>query len=241
MKNLFKNLIWLVVLLVACSKEEQNTTDYLYGKGAVVSKVIKTGNFDVIDLRMRADVYLQQGASSEIRLEGQKNLIENLRIQELYGQLSIDEKQDVAFYENFKIYITTSNVKRITTSAFARIQSVDTLKTKNLVLQTSDGGIIDLNTVADNIFLMMGKHNKNSLQLNGSANVMNADIQDCKTLNASNLKAKKAIINLCGYAEVNVSDSLFVEGCGTIYYKGNPVIVSLRSKDRLRIIDANLP
>ncbi|MCH9634728.1 MAG: hypothetical protein S4CHLAM7_14870 [Chlamydiae bacterium] len=177
------------------------------------------------------DVYLTQGNKQSVRLEGDKDQIEQLDIKVLQGELDIVYKKGQkkpAKTGNVKIYITTATLNTITTKGMVKISSEKPWKVSSLNFLLTGSGEVEMDVNTKNLSIQIS--GSSELKLSGNTQNQNVAITGSGVYSGEDLKANTATIVLsgAGSAEVFVKKSMTVSiyGSGDVRYKGSPQIES---------------
>ena len=74
-------LLVLVSLFLSTEIQAQNWwKSGIKGEGPVVTRDLNVGKFTGVSLGFSGDVYLTQGSSQSVKVEGQANIIDNIKI-----------------------------------------------------------------------------------------------------------------------------------------------------------------
>ena len=220
--KLFTSLL-VVTLLFSTQTFAQKIT----GKGGTVKEKIDLPTITGIGLGISADVYLKQGSSQEITIEGQKNIIDNIK-REVKGQSwSIEFDKDAYDYKDVKIYITLKTLESVSIGGSGSITGEGKFSNLgNLDIAIGGSGDIELDVDARDINCSIG--GSGEIVLEGSGDDLAISIGGSGDVEAYDLSVKKCKISSAGSGDirVNVSDRLDVSmvGSGDVSYKGNPKI-----------------
>lgn len=211
------------------------------GDGAIVSEEISLRDFDGIELKISADVYIRQGAEQKVIIEGQRNIIDEIERDVDNGIWRIDTDRCVRYdNDDLRIYITIPDITLLRISGSGDIISENTLVTDDIELTISGSGTIDAALDSDDINAKIS--GSGDMILEGRADVLTFTISGSGDLHAFNLQLRAANITISGSgdADVRVSDELDVRisGSGDVSYKGNPQIDANISGSG-RVINAN--
>src|SRR5688572_6389815 len=109
-KNTFTAFIIAAVAFTFSSCE-----DTLRGHGDDITSTRSVGNFDKIDMGGEFEVYLKQGPAEDIILEGQENVLADIRTTTNNNELEIEFRSHrVKISEPVRVYITTPSLKALT-------------------------------------------------------------------------------------------------------------------------------
>ena len=110
MKNLSKITLILILCISSTSISAQKWwKSPIKGEGAMTSKDFDVKGFDKVGLHISANLYLTQGSSYSMKVEGQQNIIDNND-----DGLRIKQERSVRRSEGLKIYITMPKLEAAT-------------------------------------------------------------------------------------------------------------------------------
>lgn len=233
MKN-FKTFLFLLTLfsLISTNSYAQKWGPGIKGEGPVVTKDLNVSGFHGVSLGFSGDVYLKQGSSHAVSVEGQANIIENIKTEVSGGIWRINFKRNVRNYQGLKIYITMPRLTMAKVSGSGNINTQGHFNNiDDLELGVSGSGNITMDADANNIdsrisgsgdIQVAGKTVGHSISISGSGDVF-----------AYNLKSTKCSIRISGSGncQVDVIESLDVSisGSGNVTYQGRPRVKSKAS------------
>jgi hypothetical protein len=204
-----------VFFVMACNK----------ARGPVVEQELNIGQFDGIELNIRDNVYIKQGASQRVTIEAQENVAEALNKKIENGIWVIDFESKPKLYKNMKINITVPDLKYIKLNGPGMVIT-EKLLLDSLKISVNGSGNID---VEGNIKHLHSEMLSNGdIYLEGTAQLHTVDLNSNGRINSFDLESNTASIILdgIGTANVKVKDTLQARllGDGSIYYKGNPFL-----------------
>ena len=210
------------------------------GNRSTVSRDLNLPNFTGISLEIPAEVILTQGDTRRVTVEGESNVIAEIRTSVRNGVWEIEFDHCVRDFDNLVIYITMPDIRSLSISGTGSITSKNILLVNDINLSISGTGKIDAGIEADDIFSRIS--GTGDLFLEGKANNLEHTISGVGDLQAFKLLTRSADIRVSGTgdSEVTVSDNLKVRisGSGDVYYRGKPQIeVSVSGSGRL--VNAN--
>jgi hypothetical protein len=212
----------LAVSFSACNKET------LRGHGDTVSRTRTVGNFDQVTMSGNFEVYLTQGPAKDIVLEGQENVLADLKTTTRNNKLEIEfRSKRVKIDEPVRVYLTTPNLTSFSVSGSNNVHGLNDWEVNNLDLSTSGSGSIDLavrstGTVESHI------SGSGEISLYGTANKHVLDKSGSGKLKAFDFETRITEVNTSGSGQGDVwaTEQLKVNisGSGTVRYKGNPSV-----------------
>lgn len=202
--------------------------DCIQGNGHVVTKSAKVGTFTSIDLQTDADVELVNDSSSTIYINGESNIIENVKFDIQGGKLKIWSDECFSNHETIKLKVPigSSKLEEVKLSGSGEFRSSAPVKSDKVSFILNGSGDIDLAVDGGEVY---GKINGSGrLALKGNAKSSEMVINGSGDIDASDLVSEnaKADINGSGNCKVNATGSLkaTIRGSGDIYYKGTATV-----------------
>ena len=228
MRTFSKNI--LSAFIIASAFTFSSCEDTLRGHGDDVTRTRSVGNFDKIDMGGEFEVYLKQGPAEDIILEGQENVLADIRTTTNNNELEIEFRSNrVKISDPVRVYITTPNLKALNFSGSNSVRGLTNWNVDDLELKMSGSGSIDLTLIgADEVESSLS--GSGEIILDGDANEHNLDISGSGKLKAFNLATKVTTVKISGSgkSDVRAAEKLKanISGSGTVRYKGNPGIES---------------
>ncbi len=195
------------------------------GEGPVVEKTLNINNFDAVSLSMSANVYLMQGKDFEVKVSGQKNIIDNLKTQVVDREWKIGFEQNVRRYEKLEIHITMPDLRKVHISGSGNISSRNAFSgLENVSISISGSGDINMDLEAKSLDCRIS--GSGDINLRGMSETLELKISGSGDIQAEDLRTKSANIAVSGSGNcsVNAEDELDVRisGSGDVKYTGRP-------------------
>jgi len=230
-------LTFLIITIVLCTAFLADTlhTEHIQGSGVIISKNYNVKDFNKLQLKIPAQVYLTQGSygsAPNVTIVGDDNILDMVNASVEDGTLVLRYAPDYRFWNfwndnGLKVYITTPNINSIQVDGAGSIKSSSPIVTDNMKILISGAGDVDMNIVASNLDTDISGFG--NLRLNGTANEYHVTISGAGDIEAYDLSTKNTTIQVSGSgdAHVNVSGNLDVSisGAGDVKYLGNPQVV----------------
>lgn len=194
------------------------------------------GHFEGVKLGMPAHLFVKQGNTSSVIIEGSDEALEHIETEVKGGILVIKQDNDWNWWKswkakNVKIYVTNPTFNHVSVSGSGNIQGENTLESKTMYVGISGSGELDLDIKT--LDLESKISGSGNMDLRGSARSTQLSISGSGNLNAENLASENCEIRISGSGNcrVQVDHSLDsrVSGSGNIYYRGNPEKLSNKS------------
>ena len=123
---MIRRIIYLPIvsffLLVSLQCKSQ-VKDVIQGEGDIVKQEITLDPIRGIDLRFSGNVILTQGSAQNIVLEGQQNILDNIRREVKNGFWDISFEKDVRNAKNVTVHITLPSIEKLNLSGSGSIHS----------------------------------------------------------------------------------------------------------------------
>ena len=230
MRKLF--VICLGLLLLACNSE--NANDCFQNAGAVKSQEITVDAFTKLRANRNTTVIIKQGNTQKVVVETGENLMNDVLMKVVDGQLIIDNNNTCNFVRDYnltKIYITTPNLEEIICSTQFKISSDGVLNFPNIKLSSesfNDPAVITVGTVqlalnAQNVQIV--GNNLTQFKVSGTTTTLDVGIYSGDgAVDASNLIANKVSIFHRGSNDITVRPQQ--ELTGVLNSTGNLVVLN---------------
>ena len=214
-----KQLLFFAIVLISFASCHQ-----LRGSGNIVKEKRQTGDFSGISAGGAFEVELKNGATREVEVEADDNIIGYIETEVRGNVLRISTKEGVNFNDaHYKVYVTAPEINSVKSSGASDIKIKETLKSANKISFDVSGagnisGIADAPemgaeiTGAGNISLS-GRTRNYTAKVSGSGNLKTGDLQT-ETTDVRVSGAGNAWV----YASVRLKAN--ASGAGNIHYKG---------------------
>lgn len=198
------------------------------GRGDNVTEAIETSDFSGVSLRMDAQVYIEQGTKTEVLVNAQLNIIDELDIAVRNDVLVIDTDRCLTSHSKIEIYITMEDIREVNISGSGDVIGDSKFIVSDLDLRISGSGDMDLEVEANRISADVS--GSGDMYLVGLTGELSYRVSGSGDLHSFGLISDRAdiLINGSGDAEVHVLDFLDVRisGSGDVFYKGDPMVES---------------
>ena len=144
MKTTLKLVALFLTLSLASCNANLNLGDGIDGSGNVVTeKRTIEAPFTKIDASTGVEVIVEQGATTEVEVEVDDNLMEHIVTRVENGTLIVKIEGNINTMENAIVRVRTKTIEGLESSSGATIRSKNTLKGTNLALKSSSGSTIN--------------------------------------------------------------------------------------------------
>lgn len=224
LKVLFSIMI-LVVVATSCTFAQ---------KREISNKTYTVQSFTSVESDVVANIIYTQSNNISVRAEGDKDMIDNLRITEKNGDLKIthNKKIRVTNKKNLTIYINSPTITHVDIEGVGNWNMKGKVKAENLKIEFDGVGNFEaLDLESNNI--KVSYEGVGNLKLGGTTDFLEMTSEGVGSINTQNLIAKKAIVKSSGVGSVKcyASESLDAinNGVGSITYYGNPKTKTLNN------------
>lgn len=224
-----KKSIYISILFAFLAINTISAQSSIKGEGDVVKKEITLSSFDGIQLSIDANVVLSQGRMQKVVIEGQQNIIDNIKKEVKSNSWKIDYDKNVKGAKAVSIYITMPMVKDIVMSGSGTIStqgSFSELGDVDIVM--SGSGEFNLIMEAEDVDLAMS--GSGNITLSGSGKSFDVAISGSGDVKASTFVVSECAVAISGSGNVmvNVNGDLDVaiSGSGDVKYKGDAKVQS---------------
>jgi hypothetical protein len=194
------------------------------GEGEIVKEEITLEKIHSIGLGFSGDVILTHGSSQKVVLEGQKNVIDNIKREVRNGNWNLTYEKNVKQSKPVKVYITMATLKDVAVGGSGSISSTNVFTNLGDVdIAVSGSGDISLKMEAGNLDCAVS--GSGGIHLEGSASSIDIAVSGSGDVDAQHMKTGNCEVSISGSGDVLVycSESLeaAISGSGDIRYKGN--------------------
>ena len=199
------------------------------GKGPVVERTLDVPSFEGIKLTFSGNIYLRQGSTQSVKVEGQENIINLMSTEVKDGMWKVKFTKNVRNYDKLNVYVTVPSLKYVGVSGSGNIRSEGNFSNLgNLKVHISGSGDIKFEADAGNVEAHVS--GSGDIKMRGSASDVDIKISGSGNVNLESVKARNCNIKISGSgdASVHASETLTVKvsGSGDVYYSGQPRIKS---------------
>ncbi len=229
-----KSLIVAVVLgLVSCTAAAgPGLGGGIPGSKAIKAETRNPGAFEAIIVEYAADITIQQGAESAVRIEADDNLLPQIATDVAAGALTIksletDWKSRVNPSGPVRIKITARNPKEIVFAGPAGTLQVSEVRAGTLKLVLSGAGQVSATGVEVDLLdaVLSGA---GDMEVAGAANELKVILSGWGNFDAAQLASTKATVDLSGAGDVSIHVEkdlvAMVKGAGSTTYYGQPQV-----------------
>jgi hypothetical protein len=217
-------------LLIACKSDAQSWSQgTIRGEGEIVKQEIILDQLKGINLGFSGDVILTPGPSQKIELEGQKNIIENIKRDVRNGIWNINFIKNVRDAKEVKVYVTVPSLESVGLAGSGSIHSTGKftgINTMDIDVSGSGDVMLDYEAQATNLALS----GSGKINLKGSSRSLEISISGSGNVNAPDLMTEDCAIHISGSGDASVNASKTLEtnisGSGDVSYSGTASVTT---------------
>jgi hypothetical protein len=192
----------------------------------------QVSNFNGIKVSTGIDLYITMGASEEVKIVADDEIIDDLITEVKDGTLRIYMKQTNNWFnwnsgnQTRKAYVTVNALKSIDASSGSDVKSENTLKGEELKVNASSGSDVEIDVYYKNVWL--DTSSGSNAKLSGKTKNFKAEASSGSDIKAQDLESSicRVSVSSGSDATVNVTDELYAKassGADVMYY-GNPQV-----------------
>jgi hypothetical protein len=218
-------LFVIFIGLNGCSDEFFNCVK---GNGKIYTEPRSLLPFETVSVNGDFDVYVEQDTVTDVRVEGDENLVPYILTRVNGSNLTIKVKDNRCLKETqqVKIYLKSPNIRELNMSGSGMIKTTDTLKSDNIDLSISGSG--DIKALVNSQSVTATISGSGNIDLFGSTGTSDFKISGSGKIRSMDMGQNSCYINISGsgsiYTNVLKSMDVYISGSGTVYYIGSPVI-----------------
>ncbi len=187
-------------------------------------------NFNAIKVSAGIELYLSMSDEESVKVEADKDIIDDIKTEVKDGVLHIYVKQKNWFFrggnKTMKAYVMVKELQRIDASSGSHVKSENILKGQQLDLNTSSGSQLDLDLVYKNVEL--DASSGAVARLSGKSKTLVTVASSGSNINTHDLESAicKAKVSSGADIVISVSDELYADASsgGHIHYFGSPSV-----------------
>ena len=213
-----------ILVSVQC---QPGMTGSIKGEGEVVKQEISLEAIHGVNLGFSGDVVLTQGSPQKIVMEGQQNILDNIKREVKNGVWNIYFDRSTRDMKNVTVYVTLPNLDEVKLSGSGSIRSTNKFTgADKMGIRVSGSGGITLDYMANSTDLALS--GSGEINLSGESKDLSIAVSGSGDIAAANLKTDNCEIHISGSgdATVNVNNSLetHISGSGDVRYSGSPSV-----------------
>lgn len=207
-----------------------------------IKKSIDIDDFTGIRVNGNYQVFLTQGNTLKVSIEGEENSIKEISTTVKDGIWSIQSQSaknnQCGNYSNYnyngqsgsktamKVYITMPELTSIALSGTGKVSTENTFKVEAIDLSVSGSGKMRVDLNANSIEGNLCGSGK--MVLKGTAKHLEVTVMGSGDVDAEAMKAENANVSITGSGDINIHATTYlkakVAGSGDVFYKGSPSV-----------------
>ncbi len=227
MKNLklFLSALYVIVITTSCTFAQNKV---------LTTKTFPLQSFTSVESDIVGNIIYTQSSKVSIQAEGDKELIDNLRVNEKNGVLKVTHvlKINIKNKKKLTLYISSPTIVSIDSDGVGNWVMKGKVKAGNLKIEFDGVGNFEALDLESNK-IKVDYEGVGNLSLGGSANFLVIESEGVGSVNAENMRAKNAIIKSSGVGSVKCYASESIDltnsGVGSITYYGNPTVKNMKN------------
>ena len=233
--NTLLSTLLLVVITTSCTFAQ---------KKEFTNKTYPIQSFTSVEFDAVGNIIYTQSNNVSVRAEGDKDMVDRLRVIEKNGELKIelDVKLRRKAKKNLTIYISSPVIENIEVDGVGNWTMKGLVKADNLVIDFEGVGNFEALELQTNS-IKASCEGVGNLKLGGTTDLIEITSEGVGSINAQNLIAKHAVIRSSGVGSVKcyASESIDVtnNGVGSITYYGNPEVKNMNNSGIGKIKEGN--
>lgn len=225
---MIRHLTVLMLMMTSTLMYSQNGRS-INGEGETVKREISLSDLNAVGLGIAADVILTHGSPQKIVIEGQQNIIDNIRKEVKNGMWNIYYEQNVREAKDVRIYITLDDLRSVSVAGSGHIRGTNRFPgLDDIDLHVSGSGGITLEYEASSSDVALS--GSGELDLSGKSKELSIAISGSGEVDATRLEATSCEVSISGSGDASVKASTSLEaaisGSGDVRYMGSPSVTS---------------
>jgi len=135
--------IYLLIVMIFSSCNKSPVCECFESAGSQSSLIVQMPYFNQLAVHDNVNVFITQGSPESVTIEGSKNLIPNIGLSMSGVVLNLKNNNICNWLRSYKksqinVYITMPQLISVTNSGYGKVQSVGTITSDSLVLNTTN-------------------------------------------------------------------------------------------------------
>jgi hypothetical protein len=197
------------------------------GEGPVVKTEFKLENIKSFTLRGSGKVYLTQGDTQSIIVEGQPNVLEKINTKvSANGHWNMQTRTCFSNHKELKYYITLPNIEYAKIDGSGKIYGQSQIVSDQITIKINGSGEITMELVANSVETEINGSGK--INLSGTAASIDSEITGSGDMLLFGLVADNHQAKISGSGKIETTTNVLlsgnIAGSGNIRYKGEPEV-----------------
>jgi len=201
------------------------TIAQVQGSGDIVKQEITLEKLSGVRLGFSGDIILTQGSTQKIVLEGQQNVLDNIKRDVDDGIWNVNFHKGIRNAKHVRIYITLASLAEVYVSGSGNISTTGTFRNLGeLETGVAGSGNINLDVEAGNVEAAIS--GSGDITLQGTADNLEVMISGSGDVRAVDLRTTNCEVSISGSGDATLYCTSSIEsaisGSGDVRYKGDP-------------------
>jgi Putative auto-transporter adhesin, head GIN domain len=223
MKSLRTVFLLVALPITSCGKFSSAIFAIHEGNGTITVETLHPGEFHSVDLGGAYDVTIVQGPESEVRIETDQNLLQNITATIKNGELTISSEGYLRPTKSIFITISSPNYNVVDIEGSSDVKAATPITSDDLSLDLEGSGSFNMEVHAQR--LKSSIEGSGDIKLTGDTHSHSVEIDGSGDLAAGKLSTDttKVQIDGSGDASLSVANRLdaSIAGSGSVRYTGN--------------------
>lgn len=193
------------------------------GNGNITVETRHPGEFHSVDLGSAYEVTIVQGSQSEVRIETDQNLLQNITTTIKNGELTISSEGNLRPTKSIFITITSPSYNAVDAEGASHVKAATPITSDDLSLSLDGSGTFNMEVHAQRLNSQIVGSGR--IKLTGGSHSHLAGINGSGDISADQLSADTTKVEIVGSgdASLNVANRLeaSITGSGRVRYRGN--------------------
>jgi hypothetical protein len=211
-------LFFAVIVFVATSCNQ------IHGSGNIIKEKREIGSFTGVETGGAFEVEIKTGATTEVIVESDDNILPYIKTKVVGGILEISNKGSFSFGNgHFKVFITVPAINLIKASGAASIKGIDELRNTEM-LKMEASGAASINAIVNAPDIQIEASGASHIELNGRTRKFTAEASGSADVKCASLQSETADLSASGASTIHAIASVSIvakaSGAATIYHLG---------------------
>ncbi|CAM3771451.1 hypothetical protein FSS13T_25740 [Flavobacterium saliperosum S13] len=215
----------VVALLFASCTMNVGSLKKVDGSRNVVTKNRNiSSDFTSIKASNGLEIILEQGSTTEVKVEADDNLQEHIKTEITDGELKIYADINIRNAKSKKVFVRLAKLNSLETSSGSSVSSVNVLENTSMDFSSSSGSEIDVKVNAATVSCKSSSGSE--IRISGKADKLETESSSGSTIEAQDLIVKNAVADSSSGSSINlnVSETLTAEASSgsSVSYENEP-------------------
>ena len=210
------------LLSSSCNRIASAFMPAVQGDGNITSENRQADAFKSVSFEGTYTVILTQGATQEIKIETDKNLLSHITTKVEDGELRVKSEDNLQPTKAITVYISNPTYNGIECAGFSKVTATTPIKSDNLKLDIAGSGNFTLEVHTPKLSTDIS--GSGTMNLSGDAATQKIDIAGSGNIKAANLTSETATIDIAGSGDafINATKTInaSISGSGRVKYSG---------------------